>query len=161
MSILSGFLKTKRRRLTDEGYKLQSEWTSSQTVIMGDGTDDTNTLEKNLGAIQGISSSLTSTSENVALSCAAGNQLAQSISTYFGSYTIASGSTSYIIENESILTSSDITVNYPEDSEEIAENAKPHYARTNGALVITFENPLEYDVTIEYVKIKNPKVVSP
>ena len=37
MSILSGFLKTKRYRLTDDGYKLQSEWTSSDTVEMGDG----------------------------------------------------------------------------------------------------------------------------
>ena len=64
MSILSGFFKTKRRRLTDEGYKLQSEWTSSQTVVMGDGTDDTNTLEKNCGAINGITDSLTSTSRH-------------------------------------------------------------------------------------------------
>ena len=37
MSILSGFLKTKRRRLTDEGYILQSEWTSASTVEFADG----------------------------------------------------------------------------------------------------------------------------
>ena len=71
MSILSGFFKTKRRRLTDSGYKLQSEWTSSQTVIMGDGTDDTNTLEKNCGAIHGITDSLTSESSNIAASAKA------------------------------------------------------------------------------------------
>lgn len=37
MSILSGFLKTKRRRLTDEGYILQSEWTSASSVEFDDG----------------------------------------------------------------------------------------------------------------------------
>lgn len=38
MSILSGFFKTKKYRLTDSGYKLQSEWTSSETVEMNDGS---------------------------------------------------------------------------------------------------------------------------
>ena len=37
MSILSGFFKTKKYRKTDNGYKLQSEWTSSNTVEMDDG----------------------------------------------------------------------------------------------------------------------------
>lgn len=37
MSILSGFLKVKRRRLTDEGYITQSEWTSASTVEHADG----------------------------------------------------------------------------------------------------------------------------
>ena len=37
MSILSGFLKTKKYRLLDTGdYKLQSEWTSAQTTYMDD-----------------------------------------------------------------------------------------------------------------------------
>ncbi len=44
MSILSGFFKTKKYRKTDGGYKLQSEWTSSETVEMNDGT----TLENKL-----------------------------------------------------------------------------------------------------------------
>lgn len=34
MSILSGFFKTKKYRKTDDGYRLQSEWTSSETVVM-------------------------------------------------------------------------------------------------------------------------------
>ena len=71
MSILSGFLKTKKYRKTASGYKLQSEWTSSQTVQMDDG----NTLQNNLGAIKGITSSLTSTSSSYALSAAAGKNL--------------------------------------------------------------------------------------
>ena len=37
MSILSGFLKTKKYRKTNDGYKLQSEWTSASTVEMSDG----------------------------------------------------------------------------------------------------------------------------
>lgn len=76
MSILSGFFKTKKYRKTDDGYKLQSEWTSSETVEMGDG----NTAEENLGAIQGITSSLASTSNNFALSASAGKDLQDQIS---------------------------------------------------------------------------------
>ena len=37
MGIISGFLKTKKYRKTENGYQLQSEWTSSQTVEMDDG----------------------------------------------------------------------------------------------------------------------------
>lgn len=37
MSILSGFFKTKKYRKTDDGYRLQSEWTSADTVEMNDG----------------------------------------------------------------------------------------------------------------------------
>lgn len=71
MSILSGFFKTKKYRKTDTGYQLQSEWTSASTVEMADG----NTAENNLGAIQGITDSLTATSSNIALSAKAGNNL--------------------------------------------------------------------------------------
>lgn len=38
MGILSGFFKTKKYRKIDDGYRLQSEWTSSDTVEMNDGT---------------------------------------------------------------------------------------------------------------------------
>lgn len=47
MSILSGFFKTKKYRKTEDGYKLQSEWTSASTVELADGT----TLETALGRI--------------------------------------------------------------------------------------------------------------
>lgn len=51
MSILSGFLKTKKYRKTNDGYKLQSEWTSASTVEMSDGKnlqDQVNELNTNL-----------------------------------------------------------------------------------------------------------------
>ncbi len=44
MGILSGFLKTKRYRKTETGYKLQSEWTSSDTVEFPDGKTLTETM---------------------------------------------------------------------------------------------------------------------
>lgn len=78
MSILSGFLKTKKhRKMADGNYKLQSEWTSASTVEMADG----NTAETNLGAIQGITDSFTATSSNIALSAKAGNNLQGQIDT--------------------------------------------------------------------------------
>lgn len=75
MSILSGFIKTIKYRLTDDGYKWQSEKTSSHTVVMGDGTDDTDTLESRLGSVKGITSSLSSTDSSYALSASAGKSL--------------------------------------------------------------------------------------
>jgi hypothetical protein len=75
MAILQGFIKTIKRRLTNEGYKWQSEKTSSQTVVMGDGTDNTDTAEKRFGAINGITSSLNTNNDNYALSAAGGYTL--------------------------------------------------------------------------------------
>ena len=63
--------------MADGNYKLQSEWTSASTVEMADG----NTAETNLGAIQGITDSLTATSSNIALSAKAGNNLQGQIDT--------------------------------------------------------------------------------
>ena len=49
MSILSGFIKTKKYRLLDSGnYKLQSEWTSSDTVYIGKTNVDLNTELQNI-----------------------------------------------------------------------------------------------------------------
>lgn len=81
MSILSGYTRYKRHILTSKGYKLCSQWTSSNSVVMGDGTDDTNTLETNLGSIKGITDSLTATSSNIALSASAGNNLQTQVDT--------------------------------------------------------------------------------
>lgn len=75
MSILSGFLKTKKYRKSNDGYQLQSEWTSSETVEMKNGR----TLEENLGNITGITDSLTSSSSNIAASAKAVNSLKQSV----------------------------------------------------------------------------------
>lgn len=75
MSILSGFLKTRKYRKTVSGFKKQSEWTSSQTVVMGDGSDDTDTLENRFGKIKGATSSLASTSTEYVLTAKAGKDL--------------------------------------------------------------------------------------
>lgn len=75
MSIASGFTKMKNYILTSEGYKLLSRWTSSQTVHMGDGTDDTDTVENRFGAMKGITSSLATDNDEYALSASAGKNL--------------------------------------------------------------------------------------
>lgn len=77
MSILSGWKKAKKYIKTADGYKKQSLDTSSETVYMNDG----NTAEQSLGAIQGITDSLTATSSNVALSAAGGKSLQDQITT--------------------------------------------------------------------------------
>ena len=71
MSVLSGYGKYKRYVLTSTGYKLCSQWTSSNTVHFDDGK----TAQAKLGAISGITDSLTATSSNVALSAKAGKSL--------------------------------------------------------------------------------------
>lgn len=71
MSILSGYGKFKRYVLTDNGYKLCSQWTSSNTVHFDDGK----TAQTKVGAINGITDSLTATNSNIALSAAAGKNL--------------------------------------------------------------------------------------
>ena len=75
MSIASGFTKMKNYILTSKGYKLLSRWTSSQTVHMGDGTDDTDTVENRFGAMKGITSSLATDNDEYALSASAGKNL--------------------------------------------------------------------------------------
>lgn len=77
MSILSGYGKYKRYILTSEGYKLCSQWTSSNTVHFDDG----NTAQTKIGAINGITDSLTATSSNIALSAFAGNNLQTQVDT--------------------------------------------------------------------------------
>lgn len=71
MSILSGYGKFKRYVLTNSGYKLCSQWTSSNTVHFDDG----NTAQTKVGAINGITDSLTAANSNIALSAKAGKSL--------------------------------------------------------------------------------------
>ena len=77
MSVLDGYNKYKRYIKTNDGYKLCSQWTSSNTVQMDDG----NTLQTNLGAINGITDSLTATSSNIAASAAAVKTLNDNLAT--------------------------------------------------------------------------------
>ena len=156
MSILSTFKKYKDYILTENGYQLSSRWTKSDAVIMGDGTDDSNTLEKNLGAIHGISNSLISDSNNIAFSCAGAKKLAQSVGVYLGEITIPSGSTSYVISNASITATSLIDIYYVEDSKDMAIYCDPKYTQSNGSIVITFSKNLESDIIIQNVKVVNP-----
>lgn len=71
MSVLNGYGKYKRYVKKDTGYQLCSHWTSSNTVHFDDGK----TAQTKVGAINGITDSLTSTSSNVALSSKAGKSL--------------------------------------------------------------------------------------
>lgn len=71
MSILSGFKKVKNYRLTKDGFKLLSRWTSSQTVECDDGK----TVENKIGAINGITDSLNATDSSIALSAPAGKEM--------------------------------------------------------------------------------------
>lgn len=67
MGILSGFFRTKKyRKIDDETYKLQSEWTSSDTVEFSDGK----TAQEKLGDINGITSSLTTNRNDITASAA-------------------------------------------------------------------------------------------
>lgn len=71
------YTKYKRyAKLSDGTYKLISHWTSSNTVEFDDG----NTAQTKLGAISGITDSLTADSPNVALSAAGGKNLQTQIS---------------------------------------------------------------------------------
>ena len=76
MSILNDYGKFKRYLLTDAGYQLCSQWTSSNTVHFDDGK----TAQDKLGAINGITDSLTSGSSDFALSAKAGKSLQEQIS---------------------------------------------------------------------------------
>lgn len=76
MSILSGHKKYERYLKTNNGYQLCSMKTYADSVHFSDGT----TVQNNLGAIKGITDSLTATSSNVALSAAAGNNLQTQVS---------------------------------------------------------------------------------
>lgn len=96
MSIAKGFQKIKRYRKTDSGYRLQSQWTSSETVEMEDG----NSLEHNLGNIKGITDSFDDDS-NIALSSKAGRILADQIAALNGSLS-ALGNIRYNIETDMV-----------------------------------------------------------
>lgn len=58
MSILNGFIKTKKYRKTADGYKLESRWASSQTVEMYDGS----TLEEK---IKDLSQKISDTKDSI------------------------------------------------------------------------------------------------
>ncbi len=77
MSILNGWLKTRKYKKTADGYIKQSLDTSSETVYMNDG----NTAETNLGAIQGLTSDIASNSNSIAASTSITHNLQGQIGT--------------------------------------------------------------------------------
>lgn len=68
MSILNGFSKVKRYRKTESGYKLQSQWTSSETVEMNDGSILQDQLTAICGSLNGLSLVVCTQAEYDALS---------------------------------------------------------------------------------------------
>lgn len=79
MSILSGYKRFKDYLKTDTGYILTSRRTTSDAVVMGDGTDDENTVEKNLGAIKGITTSTSVTETGYAADASVVSSLSVSL----------------------------------------------------------------------------------
>ena len=77
MSVISGWIKTHAYRKTADGYKKESRDTSSQTVYMDSGS----TLQSQLGAVTGVTTSLASTSNTTALAASAGTNLQGQIDT--------------------------------------------------------------------------------
>lgn len=76
MSILSGHKRYERYIKTSNGYQLCSMKTFADSVHFS----DESTAQNNLGAIKGITDSLTATSSNVALSATAGKNLNDNLS---------------------------------------------------------------------------------
>lgn len=78
MAIDSGYIKFKKYLKQDSGnYILTSIYTSSNTVHFDDGK----TAQTKLGAINGITASLTSTSTDIALSASAGKSINDKVAT--------------------------------------------------------------------------------
>lgn len=75
MSIISGYKKFKKHIKTNEGFQLQSLWTNANTVE----ADDKRTMQTKVGAINGISSSETANSGEIAASTALTNKMNGSI----------------------------------------------------------------------------------
>lgn len=75
MSILDGFKRKKKYLKTPDGYKLESYWTSSESVEFSDGK----TAEEKLSGINGITDSLSDDSSDICLSSAAGNNLQKQV----------------------------------------------------------------------------------
>ena len=75
MGILSGIFRCKDYLKTDDGYQLISRFTKSNSVVMGDGSDENDTLERRFGGIKGSTGDLTKNTSDMVLTAYAGNQL--------------------------------------------------------------------------------------
>ena len=127
MSILSGYKKFKKYIKTTEGYKLISQWTNSNTVEMDNGK----TLETNLGAVNGITDSLTATSSNIALSAAGGKNLQGQIDTLNSSLIDVGKTCCFRQSNQSNISNGYC----PVDVQEYNDDANLYKADSSGVLI--------------------------
>lgn len=80
MSILSGYKKFKKYIKTSSGFQLQSLWSNANTVEADDGKN----METKVGAINGITSSTTANSTDIAASANLVNTRCNELSNNFG-----------------------------------------------------------------------------
>ena len=80
MSILSGYKKFKKYIKTPSGFQLQSLWSNANTVEADDGKN----METKVGAINGITSSTTANSTDIAASANLVNTRCNELSNNFG-----------------------------------------------------------------------------
>lgn len=152
MSILSGFFKTKKYRKTDSGYKLQSEWTSSQTVEC----DDNKTIENKVGAIKGITTSLVATEEGYAADATTVASLNSNLDLYIRWSRLHFPSSDISINAGGTQT---LTIDVKTSSEELTKYYEPvgviGIYFTNSYFTV-FRNYIDYDGDGKYhISIKN------
>ena len=138
MSILSGYKRFKDYIKTDNGYILTSRRTTSDAVVMGDGTDDTDTLESRLGGITGITSDLNCKDEGMVASMSLINRLGN----WLPKITLPAGETTITIEDDSIVDNSIIDIYYSDSSIDVSETGE------NGKITIVLNSALETDLII-------------
>ena len=88
MSILSGYKKFKKYIKTSSGFQLQSLWSNANTVEADDGKN----METKVGAINGITSSTTANSTDIAASANLVNTRCNELSNNMGGLTFAQDS---------------------------------------------------------------------
>ena len=144
MSILSGYKRFKDYIKTDNGYILTSRRTTSDAVVMGDGTDDTDTLESRLGGITGITSDLNCKDEGMVASMSLINRLGN----WLPKITLPAGETTITIEDDIITSNSIIDIYYSDRNISVSE------VQDNTSLTITLDSALSNDLEI-YCKVVN------
>ena len=135
MSILSGYKKFKKYIKTSSGFQLQSLWTSANTVE----ADDKRTIQTKVGAINGISSSETANSAEIAASTALTNKmngtinnlsrdLQNKMSKYYGSATLSEANEKAILKH--LLLDVDLMGKYGNCNFSVIVNSAQFYSGT-------------------------------
>lgn len=135
MSILSGYKKFKKYIKTSSGFQLQSLWTSANTVE----ADDKRTIQTKVGAINGISSSETANSAEIAASTALTNKmngtinnlsrdLQNKMSKYYGSVTLSEANEKAVLKY--LLLDVDLMSKYGNCNFSVIVNSAQFYSGT-------------------------------